>query len=136
MMSDLRTLYADWQTARAAYIADTSPDHSPEAIALWDRFRAIEEEAAKIRPTTLEDLAILAIFADDDGILEGSTCAKPFMELCWEIAGWKRRRDSSLMRAVPHRLGVGWPGFAPLFPRCSPATNTRKPASGGLLLCS
>ncbi|ULB09561.1 hypothetical protein ORIO_06435 [Cereibacter azotoformans] len=86
--SPFRRLWRDHRAAVEAFNTSPLPDGHPELIALRDRSLALEEQVARTRPQSLEDLAWLVLFADDGGEFEGaSTCADPLLAFCRSIVG-------------------------------------------------
>ncbi|WP_420023351.1 hypothetical protein ACN9JG_01500 [Cereibacter azotoformans] len=112
--SPFRRLWREHRAAVEAFNASPLPDGHPELMALRDRSLALEEQAARTRPRSLEDLAWLVLFADDDGAFEGaSVCADPLLSFCRDIvevtavagnggvgASWRSCRTSSMPCAV------------------------------------
>lgn len=86
--SPFRRLWHEHRVAVEAFNASPVPGGHPELMALRDRSLALEEQAAQTRPQSLEDLAWLVLFADDDGAFEGaSVCADPLLAFCRSVVG-------------------------------------------------
>lgn len=83
--SPLRALYREWQLAKDAY-RDLPDDCDEEAddAAYW-RMVSFEDAAMSHVPQTVEDMAIMIIFADDNGDMNQPQMA--LAKLAYQITG-------------------------------------------------
>ncbi|ACM02174.1 hypothetical protein [Cereibacter sphaeroides] len=84
-----RRLWREYRAVMEAFDASNHPDGHPDDLALMDRMHEIEHEIASLEPRSLDDLAILVLFADDGGLIEGlgSACTAGLMARCRALTG-------------------------------------------------
>lgn len=86
--SPARRLWHEHKAATDAYNAHPAPDGDPETEALHDHILMLERKVARLRPQSLEDLAWLVLFADDDGAIRRCVgCADPLLAFCRSVVG-------------------------------------------------
>ncbi|MEL5876051.1 hypothetical protein [Cereibacter sphaeroides] len=84
-----RRLWREHRAVMASFDTSNLPDGHPDDLALMDRMHAIEHEVASLEPRSLDDLAILVLFANDGGLIEGlgSACTAGLMARCRVLTG-------------------------------------------------
>ncbi|ULB09129.1 hypothetical protein ORIO_04200 [Cereibacter azotoformans] len=86
--SPFRRLWREHEMIREAYDHSTLPDDHPAMVAGLDRMLAIEGQVARMKPATVEDVAILIMFADNRGDFENcSTCADAMLAFARDVTG-------------------------------------------------